>query len=162
MDVNYRRIILLVNVSDNETFTFPLILIRGFINGSSEKELVVHFLKDGNSIRHNRIQVQDGKFIALLNLDFGRNELSFDAGRYSVKRTFFYAPPPEKYVVTPMYIICQDQNKSLSDELVLQETCRKISLGCRLIQTLIAETLFQCGFGKKTFLLEHRTYLYST
>lgn len=159
MDVNSRQTILFANVLDYETFAFPLILVKGWISeGRSDEELTISYLKSGVATQNVKVTVQDDRFVVLLELEPGRNEFSFYIGECRVKKVFFYVQPVERCVVTPVYILCHDVNKGPMDDQNIPEICRKISFGCRLIQTLIAETLFQCGFRKNTFLLEGRKY----
>lgn len=161
MELNCNRNIKFVNILDNESFTFSLILVKGYITSDTGKfdasGTIITYYLDPDSNVSNKVfsPVQDGKFIILLNLELGKNDFLFQFEQNETKKTFFYIRPASEYVVTPVYIICEETDSCNNYAEEHTEVIKgQILVGCRLIQTLIAETLYQYGFEKKTFTLE--------
>lgn len=146
------------NVSNNETFAFSLILVKGLVVGfegeSNDAELVVCRLKRSKPVDEFKYCLRCDKFSVLLPLEAGENEFIFCISQFSVKQTYSYDSTARISIVTPVYIICRDENES-PDEDPEPNLCAKIVIGCRLIQTLIAESLYQSGYGRKSFSLEN-------
>lgn len=152
------RAIRFTNVFNNESFAFSLILVKGFVVGFDDEpngaELVVYRLEGGKPVDEFIYHLRCDKFSVLLPLEAGENEFSFCISQYSVKQTYTYESSLSTLIVTPVFIICQNANES-PDDSAQPDCCAKIVIGCRLIQTLIAESLYLCGYGKKTFSLEN-------
>lgn len=158
MALNCKQVIQFTNVTNCETFTFSLIFVKGIINinvSNESENLVVYYLKNNNIIKKISSRIHHCKFIVLLHLEPGRNEFVFNIQKNMVKKTFFYVLSAQTFVVTPVYIICADDNESNLTNETIKSICDKISFGCKLLQTLVAETISYCGFGKKTFILEN-------
>lgn len=145
------------NVSNNESFTFSLILVKGLVVGFNgelnDAELIVRRVKRNEPVEF-KYRLRCDKFSVLLPLEAGENEFIFYISQYSVKQTYNYVSVASSSIVTPVHILCRDENESPDDD-IMPDLREKIILGCRLIQTLIAESLYQSGYGKKSFSLEN-------
>lgn len=153
MELGSESIIRLSNVCDQEIFTYPLILVRGRIWQADDYETISKtraFVIDEKSSAKIPCRLFNDKFLVLLQLEIGKNEFVFTYGQHSTKKTFFYRIPKRNQKVTPIHIVCE--NGVTDNESV--DIARKINLGAQLIQTLIAESLYSCGFTRRTFLLE--------
>lgn len=155
MELSDKSSIQFANVQDNETFTYPLIVIKGCVSGTTDSNneniIIVSYLDvDGNVEKIVRTNVCDGKFLLLVNLRHGRNDFFFKYKSVESKVAFHYVIPSTELVVSPVYIICEGEEPRNDVEKIKN----KILVGCSIIQMLIAETLYHCGFQRKTFALE--------
>lgn len=161
MELNSNTTIHFANVANNETFTFPLIVVKGCIFDDNDENLednitVRYVDSDGNITKEVHSRLLDEKFSLLLDLKPRDNDFVFKYKTAESRITFHHNLPLSKFVVSPVYIICDGEKPRHSIKTISD----KIFVGCSLLQTLIAETLYQCGFERKTFALEQGMAFY--
>lgn len=156
MELNSDVTIRLANVRNNETFTFSVIIVKGCISGdllpNAEDKISVKYIdQQGNVSRKSCFKLIDKKFSLLLRLEPGNNDFLIEYQSVRIKQSFYHVLPSVKYVVSPMFIICDGEEIPYRRIEIIKD---KIYVGCNLIQTLIAEILYEYGFGRRTFVLE--------
>ncbi|XP_053692141.1 uncharacterized protein LOC128740602 [Sabethes cyaneus] len=147
----------LVNVSDNDKFLHSLILLKGvIINRCETGQLKVRVdnvdWPASSSVRF--INDKKGQFRLLINLKEGKNHVTLVYCEHEVAVNICFERSACPYTIIPLYIICQGHDGSYQSDTVnndIQNACRKINLGIKLVQSLYAEKLFERGFGRKTF-----------
>ncbi|XP_065080878.1 uncharacterized protein LOC135703561 [Ochlerotatus camptorhynchus] len=148
-----------INVTDNEKFTHPIVLVKGVIvNRCEAGELKLQIdncdwpaSKDVRFINDKR-----GQFKVIFRLNNGVNRVSLVYCHHEMEINLFFEASENPYSVTPLYIICEGHDgryQSDTEENDVENACRKISLGIELVQSLYAEKLSEKGWGRKTFTI---------
>lgn len=148
-----------INVTDNEKFTHPIILVKGVIvNRCETGELKLQIdncdwpaSKDVRFINDKR-----GQFKVIFRLKDGVNRVSLFYCHHEMEINLFFEASENPYSITPLYIICEGHDgryQSDTEENDVENACRKISLGIELVQSLYAEKLSEKGWGRKTFTI---------
>lgn len=145
--------IVISNISDNETVSYSLVLLRGkgpalcsYINIRSRKNTVAEW------------PIVAGEFRILVDLCRGENKLELEAGGIKRRLTLIHEPRTTRLRVTPVYVICSGhdgyfQGPKTADRSP-ESAATRIGLGARLLQCLTAEKMREAGHGRKTFQLE--------
>lgn len=152
--------ITLTNVCENETFRYSLPIIKGFILGSFRKcpaagAVVLKKLYPIEQV--TTWPVINGHFKCLADLSLGRNRFVLDYGTSRIYLNLEFKSKSTKYHVLPVYIICRGSYGRFqapnNEDSSPKSACRRISLGARLIQSLIAEKLWEMDMTRRTFQL---------
>lgn len=156
--------IVLSDLSPEESVTFSLVLIKGFIKINNinspcySTQCNVVQLRNNSSNETSEWPVVKNKFKCLADLVNGDNVIVLKYCKTKLEFNLNYTPRKTKFCVTPLYIICKGHSGRFQApencENSVETACRKIGVGARLIQCLTAEKLYQCGYDKKTFQLE--------
>lgn len=158
--------IIVSNVLGKEKVNYSLFLLKGKIvtNVSNINTCPNHLLcalKVCNSCTGKVLNwpVKNMQFKCLVDLQLGNNILHLQYCSHKSVVEIQYEPRDTLYCVTPIYIICKDHNGRYQSPLdcdnSAEAACKRISLGSRLIQCLIAEKLYENGYGRRTFQLEN-------
>ncbi|XP_019562667.1 uncharacterized protein LOC109430995 [Aedes albopictus] len=148
-----------ITVTDNEKFTYPIVLLKGVIlNRCQAGELKLKIdncdwpaSKDVRFINEKR-----GQFKVIFRLKHGENRVSIAYCHHATEVHLFYEATGNPYSITPLYIICSGHDgryQSDTDENDIESACHKITLGIELVQSLYAEKLSEKGWGRKTFAI---------
>lgn len=147
-----------------EDVTFSLMLIKGNITITNINSPCFNTLctkiQLENKANNNTTEwiVVQNKFKCLADLISGNNFLVLKYCKTHFELKINYTPRRTKFCVIPLYIICKDHSGHFQApencENSVENACRKIGVGARLIQCLIAEKMHQCGYDRKTFQLE--------
>lgn len=147
----------LVNISDNEKFSHPLILLKGMIINrceTGELKAQIDSVDWPTSSCVRFINDKKGQFKLLINLKDGQNRVTLIYCEHEITLNICFERSINPYTVIPLYIICQGHDGSYQSDTTengIQNACHKINLGLKLVQCLYAEKLFERGFGRKTF-----------
>ncbi|XP_065202210.1 uncharacterized protein LOC135832704 [Planococcus citri] len=155
MELNSNLTIQFANVRNDETFPFSIIIVKGCVCGdlsyNTEDEIHVGYLDhQGNTFQEKCYKLVDKKFSLLLCLKPGINDFLFTFKTVKIRQTYHHVSPSVKFVVSPTFIICKGEDIPYHSVEKIKD---KVNVGCKLIQTLIAEILYEYGFGRKTFAL---------
>lgn len=141
------------NVADGEVLRYPVALLRGTLADAGADAVVI-----ANLTRAERVTAlaHKGKFIGLIELAPGANELLLSAGREDLRITLHYRPQTNPYVVRMIYFTgsdgATDYQTPLPDDP--QNFRGKLATAAKLLQTFTAECLNNLGLGRRTFNLE--------
>ncbi|MCX7598010.1 MAG: hypothetical protein N2512_03960, partial [Armatimonadetes bacterium] len=141
------------NLADGETLRYPVALLRGTVGDPSVKTV-----ETVNITRRERVAAlaHKGRFVGLVELAPGANELSFSAGGENLKITLRYRPQTNSYIVRVIYFIGSDGATDYQTPLPNdpQNFRGKLATAAKLLQTFTAESLHALGLGRRTFNLE--------
>ncbi|CAH2210403.1 jg17296, partial [Pararge aegeria aegeria] len=154
--------IFITNFQNGETLNYSLVLIRGLITSgacnNNEKIRCITY-HNGNE-NESQWDVYNREFKTIIELKRGENVIDLhylDQQRKTI--ILHYEPRRTNFRVTPLYIICQGHDGCFQcppdADNSIESACSRISIGAKLIQSVTAEKLFESGFGRKTFQLEH-------
>ncbi|RZF31884.1 hypothetical protein LSTR_LSTR015456 [Laodelphax striatellus] len=148
------------NLLKEETLTFSLALLKGEINHNDSSSSCNNYLTLYNLSKKTATNwpILKSKFKCLVDLQRGENRIILKYCTTCKRIVLNYTPRDTDHFVTPLYIICRDhsgkfQAPSECDNSI-DSACDRVVLGSKLIQCLIAEKLFENGFGRKTFQIE--------
>lgn len=151
----------IINMQTNEHVRNSIVLLKGKIVNCVSSDLsisITHALKTSESFYCCDLQKTNNRktFKCLIQLDSGRNDLIINYCCASKPFTIFYDKPTKaQYILKVYYIICKDHSGEFQsdndDGNSAEIACNRINLAMQLIQCLIAEKLFEAGFGRKTF-----------
>jgi len=102
----------LTNVINNETFTYPTILIKGFVDALDvESHLTLkHYSNNGKQLAVTRWTVFKNKFKIIIELKIGDNTLVFKFANEVLSTKLVYKQRATNYTVCPVYVICADHD----------------------------------------------------
>lgn len=146
----------IINIQDEEEFSYPLCLLR--ISGAplDEKNGLVRNISDDNG-NWNSYYVVNQCFNAFVLLKAGKNEIEVQCGSLFTKKNIYYKPPEHNRSVRLLYVTCLNEEKFQGPEDMKKdanEAVKRIQIGALLMQTFLGETLYAEGLGRKTFQLE--------
>lgn len=133
---------------------FPLLYLHGDIENISSKYVTCH-----NKTLSSEIQwpVVKNEFKLFTFLKHGRNDIVIFSDDEEFSLTVTYIKQEQTRYILPVYIICAESDGTfLSPNNVnnsVEEAVKKIQLNTRLMQTFIAESLWENGFERNTFYL---------
>ena len=133
----------ITNFKNNETVNYPLILIKGISNRK------VKVYSQNSSFVSKRLN----KFRVLIELVPGNNEILIKSRSGAVLLNIKYEPiDPEKKIVA-CYFVAKDGDTEYQTIKSVQEFLwkEKIQTALKLMQSFIAEDMYNGGFGRKTF-----------
>lgn len=152
------------NNSDNIVVNFSYVLLKGTIitnykspcNNKTTKDLVI---RNKTSDKNAVFQLNNNKFKSVLELVYGQNQIVINYCCYNYEITINFKPRTTEYCVVPIYIVLKNHNGEFQAPLNVDNSvdsaCDRITVGIKLIQTLIAEKFHENGFQRKTFQLEN-------
>lgn len=118
-----------------------------------------HYNDSGCLISTTEWPVVSCEFKCLVNLLLERNVLILEYCGLQSKLIVEYQPRRTVLRVTPVYIICLGHDGLFQAPACVDNTvpsaCERIALGARLIQSLIAEKLYEAKVERKAFQLEY-------
>ncbi|XP_039292784.1 putative uncharacterized protein DDB_G0282133 [Nilaparvata lugens] len=149
------------NLHKEETLTFSLALLKGEITlPTNDPTFCKNYLTLYNLTTKTATNwpILKSKFKCLVDLERGENRIVIKYCTSCKRIVLNYTPRDTDHFVTPVYIICRNhggefQAPSGCDNSITS-ACSRVVLGSKLIQCLIAEKLFENGFGRKTFQIE--------
>lgn len=155
--------IIVNNVTAKEKVNYSLLLLKGkiYISNVNTCPNQLHYTLNVNNNSTGKVlnwPVKKLQFKCLVDLQIGNNVLHLQYCSHKVIVEIHYEPRDTLYCVTPVYIICRDHSGRYQSPVgcdnSVEVACKRISLGSRLIQCLMAEKLYDQGYGRKTFQLE--------
>ncbi|XP_028040951.1 putative zinc metalloproteinase YIL108W isoform X1 [Bombyx mandarina] len=154
--------IFVTNFQNGDSVNYSVVLLKGIItrlNCNTQEKLICSITNNGTQSK-TQWDVHNGEFKAIIELKHGENVIELEYTEQQRRKFILdYTPRKTNLRVTPVYIICQGHDgcfQSPSDiDNSVESACLRISLGCKLIQSLTAEKLFESGNGRKTFQLEN-------
>lgn len=153
--------ITLTNIQDEETFSYSLILLKGYVpwRNTIEENKLFSTLSHNGERATTAWDVVNGEFKCILNLKRGKNEVILQYEDSCRQLVLEYSPRKTNLRVTPVYIVCQGHDGNFQSPVgvdsSVESACARIAIGAKLIQCIMAEKLFELGLGRKTFQLEH-------
>ncbi|KAK3753599.1 hypothetical protein RRG08_010018 [Elysia crispata] len=146
------------NVSDGESLTFPLPLLVGETEGSTQDGRVTVRCSTDPADVLTEWPVVEGNFKVLVRLQAGENTVTLRSGQDSLTIRLRYERPDFGHFVRPVYVVCSDDDGSFQgpseEDCSPESAAKRIALGAEIIQTLTAEKMHEHGFGRVTFNLE--------
>ncbi|XP_046421779.1 putative zinc metalloproteinase YIL108W isoform X2 [Neodiprion fabricii] len=145
--------ITVTNLTDGETVSYSLALVRGRAPMGCGRITV-------RNARSGVLEwpVIGGEFRAIAELTRGENTLELEAGGFKRRLGLRHEPRTTRMRVTPVYVICAGHSGRFQgprgEDCSVESAATRIGLGARLLQTLTAEKLREAGHGRKTFQLE--------
>ncbi|XP_069365420.1 uncharacterized protein [Maniola hyperantus] len=154
--------IFITNFQNGETVNYSLVLIRGLITSgvcNNDEKIRCVIYHNGNE-NQSQWDVCNREFKIVIELKRGENVIDLHYLDQQLKTMILhYEPRKTNFRVTPLYIICQGHDGCFQcppdSDNSIESACSRISLGAKLIQSVTAEKLYESGFGRKTFQLEH-------
>lgn len=158
---NQRHLINIKNVKNNEEIHHSsLVLIVGYVSSlcsnhkHSDKISVQNPL---NSFADTFVVSQINKqFKCVIEISIGSNNVQLQYGSTVVQLNVVSNQNAyQKYTLKLLYIICDGHNgefQSPGKGNTKEVACRKIDVAIRLIQCIVAEKLFEQGFGRRAFV----------
>lgn len=149
------------NYTNNETVTYSCILLKGTLltSYSSTCNKLKNSLIIRNSDRFFTVQLYFNKFKSLIELKLGENKILLSYCCHKIEFIINFKPRKTHFCVVPLYIICKNHEGYFqapeNEENSPENACKRISVGLKLIQSLIAEKFYENGFLRKTFQLEN-------
>ncbi|XP_041976932.1 putative zinc metalloproteinase YIL108W isoform X2 [Aricia agestis] len=158
--------IFITNFQDGETVNYSLVIIKGLITAgvyNCNEKVKCIFTSNGNRSESNW-DVFNREFKILLDLKRGDNVIELEYVKQKTKSfRLTYNPRKTNLKVTPVYIICQGHDGCFQSpydvDCSIDSACSRIAIGAKLIQSVVAEKLYESGVGRKTFQLEHEVNL---
>lgn len=154
--------IFIINFQYGDTVNYSLVLIKGIITrgNANNRDKIICTVANGGVKQTSEWIIYNGEFKALIELRKGENIIDFEyTGQQRKTLLLDYTPRRTNLRVTPVYIICQGHDGFFQSppniDNSVESACSRITIGAKLIQSLTAEKLFESGFGRKTFQLEH-------
>lgn len=154
--------IFITNFQNGESVNYSLVLIKGLITSGicSNKEKIKCTVSNNGNENETHWEVYNREFKTIIELKKGENIIDFHYTNHQKKTLLLdYEPRKTNLKVTPVYIICQGHDGCFQSppevDNSIESACTRISIGAKLIQSVTAEKLFESGFGRKTFQLEH-------
>ncbi|GJQ71366.1 hypothetical protein Trydic_g11097 [Trypoxylus dichotomus] len=159
-DLQNTRIII-NNFKNNEVVHYSLVLLKGSIEhdncNESSRANVCH--TNDCTISETTTKPSRTDFKVLVELNPGENLVSIDFCCSSINMKLTYRRRKTCLSIIPMYIINDGHNGEFQssdiEDSSPQSACKRILTGSKLLQCLIAEKLYEDGFGRKTFQLEN-------
>ena len=166
--------IVIENLSDQETVTHSLLLIRGRVenldtasvlrNEDDARLFLTHVVTPGSSTREQLHSIPiypwgetKAKFKLLVVLQRGKNSLTFEFFRIRRILSICFQPPMPQHplhVVKLLYIVPSGSDGSFQSppgvKNDVESAQKRISLAGALIQSILAESMEIHGFGRKT------------
>lgn len=103
-------------------------------------------------------KVLDNRFKLVIELENGQNCVTLNYCCASINFYLNFCRKETEFSVLPLYIICaghdgafQAPKTERNDE---ESACKRVDLGVKLLQSVIAEKLYEEDFGRKTFRLD--------
>ncbi|XP_068629945.1 uncharacterized protein [Battus philenor] len=154
--------IFITNFENGDIVNYSLVIIKGIITSGDCN----NYTKLKCIIRNNEVQkvtqwdVYNREFKILVDLRKGENIIQLEYAEVHHKTLILdYTPRKTNLRVTPLYIVCQGHDGCFQSppdvDNSIDSACSRIAIGSKLIQSLTAEKLYESGFGRKTFQLEH-------
>lgn len=137
------------NLSKDEIYRYPVISVRG----ETTAGMVTLGLGKGSA---QPVQVQNGKFIGLIELKPGANRVVVKAGSTSLERKIYYRPMTTPYKVQMVWYVSSDEGMDYpyAKPGEKQRLADKLDTMLKVMQTFTAEAMDAAGYGKKTFALD--------
>ncbi len=154
------------NYSDAEVVRYPVVLLRGRVEGGRNETVVVENFSSSLPSRIVKTEMFGGRFKALMELTEGANHLSVASGVARMDITLIYRKSTNKHFVRLISFSdltdtgkntdipvewLKGRRSSFPSELNLEGRLRTAAL---LWQTATAERLYDAGYGRRTFTLE--------
>lgn len=101
------------NTSNDETFTYPTVLIKGSVDseaGSSDLLVLKHYSNNGKQLAETRWPVHRNRFKVIIELKIGENALVFKSADQVLHVKLVYKQRITDYTVCPVYVICADHD----------------------------------------------------
>ncbi|XP_063377956.1 uncharacterized protein LOC134665079 [Cydia fagiglandana] len=154
--------IFIINFQYGDVVNYSLVLVKGIITrgNSNNNDKILCTVTNGGVQSKSECVIFNGEFKALIELKKGENVIDFEyTGQQRKTLLLDYTPRRTNLRVTPVYIICQGHDGYFQSppnvDNSVESACLRVAIGAKLIQSLTAEKLFESGFGRKTFQLEH-------
>lgn len=158
---NQNSSIFISNFQHGDVVNYSLVIIKGFVtkrNINVQDKLICIVTHDSvNKTTH--WDVYNGEFKVIVELKKGKNVITLQYNADQKCILLEYSPRQTNLKVTPVYIICQGHDGIFQSpqgiDSSIESACSRIAIGAKLIQSVTAEKLYESGFGRKTFQLEH-------
>ena len=155
----------LLNVRKDETIDYPILLIKGIIQHDDTdcgygnvKKLCVFVSHDSIEKECTNVNVLNGKFKTLVELNVGLNTVRFVYCCASTSAQINRTIRETDFTIVPLFVINAGHDGEFQappdEENGPESACRRILLGCKLLQCLLAEKLSEQRLGRKTFQLK--------
>jgi len=160
------------NLSNPTTVSFPVIIVKGCVENYTKEVwdvagtssfLILHHQSAGEVARYEEVLLQGLQFKILLRLQPGENVLTFDF--LGVKDTLrvWYTEVENEYDVKLVYIVPNHAEPNFQGpeecDCSLDSAKQRIYLAGELLQSIMAETLWEEGLGRKTFILDTKVHV---
>lgn len=103
----------LVNITNNEIFSYSTILIKGSVDVADVDEsnlILKHYSNNGKQLAESRWTVFKNKFKVIIELKVGDNALVFKISDEVLHVKLVYKQRATIYTVCPVYVICADHD----------------------------------------------------
>ncbi|XP_047098968.1 putative zinc metalloproteinase C607.06c [Schistocerca piceifrons] len=152
------------NLQCGEVLCYSVVLIKGGVTNKNNSLCVPQNckIKQFNNFsglsKTTQWPIINFRFKCLVELSLEENELVVECCGRTLELKLHYKPRKTSLSVIPLYIVCHGHDGKFQApagvENSIRSACERIALGAKLIQTVIAEKLYDCNFGRKTFQLE--------
>lgn len=150
----------LSNLRSGDHVNHSIVLVKGKINNcdSLDEQITIRNANADVTFHSRELRKANGavSFKCLVRLEVGENRLTLKFCQTNGDLILHYDEPDRpKFILKLYYVICGGHDGSFQsgDNVAnsAQIACDRITLAVQLIQSLIAEKLYEAGFGRKTF-----------
>ncbi len=141
------------NHSNGDVVRYPVVLLRGKAN--PDGEVVISSATNRGPDGRYETKSVNGRFVGLVELLPGRNQINVTSGGKRESLTIEYAPAKSEHVVEVIWLVPEDERTTYASPFLRdpQNYEAKLDTVAKLMQTMTAESLHEHGFGRKTFAL---------
>lgn len=102
----------LINIENNEIFTYSTILIKGCVDvvNVESKLTLKHYSNNGKQLAESHWMVYKNKFKVIIELKSGDNTLIFKCANEVLHTKLVFRQRATSYTVCPVYVICADHD----------------------------------------------------
>jgi len=160
------------NLSNPTSVQFPIVIVKGCVENYTQEVwkdagtrtfLILHHQTSGSLKRCEEVEMEGLKFKLLVRLLPGENILNFDFLGIKDSLHVWYSEPTNEYTVRMVYVIPSDHDGKFqgpeNSDCSVESAQQRILLAGELLQTVVAESLWDEGFGRKSFNLEHDVHI---
>ena len=147
------------NYAPDESQSYPLALLQGHVDETTESVVVVENLSSARNSRISRSPIVSKRFKVLIELVPGENRLTVSTGKIRKDLRLFYRKSSNPYFIRLIYFVDSSGEtgiKTPSDwkSAEPQDYASKLRIAGMLWQTATAESFNASRLGRRTFSLE--------
>ncbi|XP_018329441.1 uncharacterized protein LOC108739853 [Agrilus planipennis] len=157
--VNVHRIVL-YNIDNNSSYPHSLLFLKGVIENCGVKcnlKSITSCVTHDKETQIYPVECINSSIKSLIELQIGKNYIKISCACSSAKIVVEYSPRVTDFTVQPLYIVCNGSDGRFqsppNENNSAESACKRITLGCKILQLIFAELLEMVGHSRKTFEL---------
>lgn len=151
----------ILNLNSQPKVSQTFVLIKGLVLNTENSTCcnVPEIVVCKRNELYEKTQLKGCTFKFLVELKLGLNILEINCCCATLPLNIEYQERETDFTILPVYIICEGHNGNFqapsTENNTIESACKRILIGAKLLQCLIAEKLFEQNLGRKTFKLEN-------